>query len=485
MSEPRSLLASVRAFAGRFLIALVVGSLLMVGVVAGVDREIERKIERIPTVDLALAAPPPEGANYLVVGSDTREFAATEFDLNAFGSPDQEPGRRSDTIMVLHVEPRAERTLVVSFPRDLWVNIPGHGYAKINSAYNYGPQVLADTITTNFGIDIHHYVELNFISFVGLVNTLGSVPVYVPYEAKDEYTGFGIPNGGCWPLDGEASLAWVRSRYLEYRDERTGRWVYADTVPDIARIGRQQDFMRRLAGIAVAKSLANPFTANSVADEVVRNLTVDAGLDKDRIFELLDAFRTLNPDDTSSLEFQTMPWRTGPNQGEQQVLYVNREVAEPLIRRLNTFDTRFRPTPDPATVRIRIVNATGREDLGLAVKQRFEELGFPVTDVSDQPRARVTETSVRYAAGQFDKAKLLLRYLEPQAALTPGEVVVSGADVELVLGRNFVEIVVPADRLQVAPPADAPVDPILDTPIELPPPPPAVELPNPAPRGSC
>jgi LCP family protein required for cell wall assembly len=477
----------LRAFAGRFGIALVVGSLLMAGAVAGVDREIGRKIDRIPKIRLATAPLPPEGANYLVVGSDTREFVANELEREAFGDATSEGGRRSDTIMVLHVEPRAQRTLVVSIPRDLWVNIPGHGYSKINAAYNYGPQTLIDTLKANFDIDINHYIELNFISFVGLVNTLGTVPVYVPYEARDSYTGFGLPNGGCWPLDGELSLAWVRSRYLEYRDPRSGRWVPADIVPDIGRIGRQQDFMRRLAAIAVTKSLANPLTANSVADEVIRNMKVDDAFDRRAIFALIDAFRTLNPDDTSALNFQTMPWKTGPRQGGQDVLYADMAAAAPLVERLRTFDTRPRPAPDPATIRVRIVNASGRAGLGLAAQRRFEELGFVVTEVLEHPSGRSDDNVVRYATGQLDKAKLLLRYVEPIAALSLGDAVVPNADVEVILGRSFTGIQVPADRLEVttALPGDTVIEQPLEQPLELPQPPPSVELPNPAPRGNC
>src|SRR5262249_52966153 len=149
----------------------------------------------------------------------------------------------TDTIMVVHLEPAAQRVIVASFPRDLYVNIPGHGYNKINAAFALGDNeqdranLLIQTLHQNFGIDIHHYIELNFQSFVGLVNKLGNISVYVPYQAKDDFTGFGVPAGGCWSLDGEASLRWVRSRYLQYYDERIHDFVYANqSAPDLSRI---------------------------------------------------------------------------------------------------------------------------------------------------------------------------------------------------------------------------------------------------------
>ena len=483
MDDRRS---SVRAFVGRFLIALVVGSLLMAGVVSGVNQGIGNKLDEIPKINLRTAPLRPEGANYLVIGVDNlgNGVEGNELECEAFGCRKGE--KNSDTMMIMHVEPNAERTLIVAFPRDLWVNIPGHGSSKLNGAFQYGPQAVIDTLTTNFGVEIQHYIALNFRSFVGLVNELGSVPVYVPYAARDSFTGLGLPHGQCWSLDCEQSLQWVRSRSLQYLDERTNTWVYADTVsPDLSRIERQQDFMRRLAGIAVTKSLSNPFTANAVASEVIDNVEVDDAFDKGAIFDLIDAFRGINVDDQSALQFETMPSKGGPNQGAQQVLYADMATAAPLIQRLQTFDIRPRPTPAPASIRLRIVNSSGRADIGLAAKERFEELGFVVTEAVESA-TRSSGSRVRYSQGQIAKAKLMMRFIEPLPDLTLDPATITNADVEIVLGSNFTEIVVPADALDsTTTTVPGAVDPILDTPLELPPPPADIVLPNPAPRGNC
>lgn len=480
-----------RAFGGRVLIGVLIGTLLMTSAVLGVDREVSRRLDSIPKLALAVAPVRPGGANFLVVGSDTRAFVDTDLAAGAFGDAASEGGQRSDTIMIVHVEPDAERSLVVSFPRDLWVNIPGHGYAKINAAYNYGPQTLIDTIQQNFGVEINHYVELDFQSFIDLVDALGGATVYVPYEAKDEYTGLGLPSGGCWNFNGVSALQWVRSRSLQYRDPNSGRWVYADIIPDIGRIGRQQDFIRLLVGLAVQKSLNNPFTANLVADTVVKNLKVDEGFDKDSIFALIDAFRTIDANDSSSLEFATMPWKTGPNQGAQSVLYANMDLAGPLLARLNTFDKRAKVAPEPATIRVRVVNQSGRPELGVAVKQRLAELGFVVVGVDETSVATPSGPSVAYAPDQAAKAKLLLRYVEPQAVLggVDPALVAAGADVSLVLTKSFSTIVVPADRFQVTvttlDPAAASDPAVLDAPIVQAPVPEPVRLGDPAPRLGC
>ena len=493
-------LTSWRAFGGRFLIALVVGSLLMAGVVAGVDREIAHKVDNIPKIDLTTDPAPPEGTNYLLVGVDNLgDKELDPLDIASLGA-ERASDKNTDTIMVVHLEPRAERVIVVSFPRDLLVNIPGHGKNKINAAYGYGAtpeeraQILTDTLQQNFGIQIHHFLQLNFLSFVGLVDKLGKVQVYVPYAARDPNTGFFVPRGDCWTLDGETALQYVRSRGLQYYDERTDRFVAANEVaPDLSRIRRQQDFMRRLAGLAVAKSLDNPFTANKVADEVIKNIKADDAFDEDSIFELIDAFRTLNPEDTSALQFETMPSRSGTEVINGQPLAVQYPLMDQggtqLIERLNTFDERPRPTPAPSTIRIRIVNASGREDRGVAVKRALEDQGFVVTEQVDSAVIRQEGSSIAYGPGQADKAKLLQRYVEPIPNIHLGDSNVLGADVEITLGRNFKAIAVPADALvtttTTVSPESVSEGGILDTPVVVPPSPDDIVLPNPAPRNGC
>jgi LCP family protein required for cell wall assembly len=485
-APPRPAGGAARAFAGRFLIAVVVGALLMGAAVTGVNEEVGRKLDRIPKIELTTAPVPPGGANYLVVGSDSRAFVGNELEATAFGDATSEVGRRSDTIMLVHVEPKAQRTLVVSFPRDLWVNIPGRGMGKINSAYDEGPQLLIDTLKQNFDVDVNHYIEVDFKSFIDLVDSLGQVTVYLPYQARDAYTGLDIATPGCVPLDGERSLQYVRSRYLEFANPEIARWIPADIIPDLGRIGRQQEFLRRLAGLAVQKSLANPFTANVVADRVVKGLKADDAFDRTSVFALLDAFRTLNPDDQSALEMVTVPTRGGPSPGGLSVLYA--DTANPLfgqiVDRLRTFDRTPAPLPTPTEIRLRVVNASGRDGLGVAVTRQLRDLGFAVVEPVDTTE-RIPGIDVRVAREQVPKGKRVLRFIEPAAQLTVVEP--TDVDVTLVLGRAFAAIAVPADAtVDPGAPTDppAPAGPEAPLGITTAPPTPA-NLPAPAPRVGC
>ena len=319
-------------FASRFAIALVVAIFSMAGAIVTVNYVIDTKLDDVARVNVTTADGSAKGGNYLVIGSDTRAFIANTADKKAFGG--DEGGQRSDTMMVVHVEPNAKRTLVVSFPRDLWVDIPGVGMSKINAAFNSGPDTVIATMKKNFGIDINHFVEVDFKSFQGIVDAIGSVPVYLPYPARDEKTGLYVPVAGCVSLNGKAALAYARSRGMQYYSLPKARWYKADAVPDIDRIKRQQEFLRRLVGVAVAQSLDDPVTANDVAGEVLKNLTIDDGLSKSDIFALIDAFRSVNPNDSSALEFETLPWENGPPQHGLSVLYPKDPDWRSLVARL-------------------------------------------------------------------------------------------------------------------------------------------------------
>ena len=197
-------------------------------------------MKRIKRIQLITAEAPPQGANFLIIGSDTRQFVDNPDEEKAFGQKSGDAGSNSDTLMVAHVEPGAQRTLVVSFPRDLMVNVPGlNGKSRINAAYSAGgPQLVIDTLTDNFDIDIHHYVEVDFKSFQDVVDAIGKVSVYVPGPVRDLETGLYIPDGpGCVALDGGKRSQYVRSRTMQILDP-TGSIVDPDTGPTLASARR-------------------------------------------------------------------------------------------------------------------------------------------------------------------------------------------------------------------------------------------------------
>jgi len=442
MSSSRS---ALRVFVRRCAVALVATSVFMIGAVVAVNYVIDRKLDNVARVDVATAAAPPQGANYLVIGSDTRAFVKNQGDKTAYGDTSDSGGQRSDTMMVVHVEPGVQSSVVVSFPRDLWVNVPGVGMSKINAAFNSGPDKVIQTLKDDFGVVINHYIEVDFKSFQGVVKAIGNVPVYFPYPARDEKTGLFIYQPGCVRLDGPGSLAYVRSRDQEYFSASRNKWVPADAVPDIDRIKRQQDFIRRLAGLAVAKSLNDPLTANEIADRVLENLKVDQGLSKQDIFSLIDAFRTINPDDTSALDFETFPWQNGPNQGNQSVLYpkdsadANGPDWHTVVNRLSDFtgkaNTGGTAGISPSEVSLKVLNGSGQDGTAAAAVKQLSKLGFHTAGSANDPRGLVATTEVRYKPGSSAKGSFVLRYF-PNARLV-ADPTLKAADVAVVLGQDF------------------------------------------------
>jgi len=344
-------------------------------------------------------------------------------------------------MMVVHVEPGAQRTLVVSFPRDLIVQIPGEGRTLINAAFNSGPNKVIETLKSNFGIEINHYLEVDFKTFRGIVKAVGNVPVYLPYPARDKKTGLYAVSGGCFKLDGDAALSYVRSRSLEYYSSVEKKWLNGSPRADLDRITRQQDFMRKIAGIAVQKSLNNPLTANEVADRVLENLKIDQNLTKDDVFSLIDAFRTVDPNDPNSVNFQTFP--NEPDRQNVHLLPKQPEAQEMSTRLMDFSGDQAAPTPTvaPQNVTIKVLNGTGREGAAKKVLEQLVRQGFASGGASNDSRGTITRTEVRYNPSAKNKGKAVLTYIKP-ARFVP-DPNLKGADVAVVLGDDFQAIVVP------------------------------------------
>lgn len=268
----------------------------------------------------------------LLVGSDTRSDLEGG-QTRQFGSGKAVAGQRSDTIMLLRVDPATNRAAILSLPRDLYVTIAGTGQkARINSAFEDGPETLIKTIQQSFNIPIDHYAEVNFDTFRGVVNTIGGVKVPFDTPVRDydpgtgrNYSGLNIREAGCITLDGDQALSYVRSRH--YQIYKNGRWQ-SDPKSDLGRIERQQDFMRRVAGDAVSEAKTNPLKFNALVDSAVKNVTVDEGLGIRDMVKLANRFKSLDP---GSIQMMTMPNRP-ENVGGAAVLIPDKDEAARVVK---------------------------------------------------------------------------------------------------------------------------------------------------------
>ena len=225
----------------------------------------------------ALSAPSAGFENYLLVGSDSREGAdPSDPDFATMGNEGDVSGRRSDTLMVFHYDYATGAGALLSFPRDLWVRIgDGENTARINTAYQEGTDVLVRTMQSNFNIPIHHYLEINFQGFKGLVDAIGGVQICVQFPSRDKKTGLYM-TPGCNTLDGVEALAFARSRYFETKIDN--EWKI-DGTSDIGRGKRQRKFIAAMLNSGLTRVLSNPFTVAGAFDGVTGAIITDSNLD--------------------------------------------------------------------------------------------------------------------------------------------------------------------------------------------------------------
>ena len=298
-----------RTWGERLVLTLGCVSALALGASAAGLGYVYRKYERLPRVELsgvldeASDSGGPE--NYLVVGIESAENLEPD-DPVRIG---RNGAGKSDTIMILRIDPRERGAKLLSLPRDLWVPIAGTGHSrKINAAVEIGgAPLLIRTIDENFGIDIHHYVQVDFAAFRGLVEAIDGVPIYFPYPARDRKVGLDIRRSGCVTLDPVQALAFVRSRTYEQLID--GEWDVDMSLPDIGRIGRQQAFIRKALSRASERGARNPGTLDRLIDVGLDGITVDQALTAGDLFDLGRRFRSFDPEnlETYSLDVAVSP----------------------------------------------------------------------------------------------------------------------------------------------------------------------------------
>jgi LCP family protein required for cell wall assembly len=393
-----------------------------------------RKYERLPRVELSgvldEVSESGEPENYLVVGIESAENLDPD-DPVRMG---RAGARKSDTIMVLRIDPRGRGAKLLSLPRDLWVPIAGTGHSrKINAAVEIGgAPLLIRTIDQNFGIDIHHYVQVDFAAFRGLVEAIDGVPIYFPYPARDRKIGLDIRRTGCVNLDAVQALAFVRSRTYEQLID--GEWELDQSLPDIGRIGRQQAFIRKALSRASERGARNPGTLDRLIDVGLDGITVDQELTAGDLFDLGRRFRSFDPEnlETYSLDAAVTPDVVG----DASILRLDETAAAPIL------DLFREPSPsagaaegelDPASVRLRVLNGTGQAREATDAGAALQSIGFGIDGFGDGPVLGNDRTRVQYPPGQEAAADLVARWLQGGAELeevegAAGIVLISGAD---------------------------------------------------------
>jgi LCP family protein required for cell wall assembly len=377
----------------------------------------------------------------LVIGSDTRNLGAGGGPQ--FGSGAEVAGQRSDSIILIRVVPRTRALGLLSIPRDTLVPIPGYGTTRINVAFNSGnPSLLATVLDQDFGIQVNHVVEFNFDTFRQVANAVGGVEQYFPTPARDLYSLLSIPAPGCYNLSGNQALAFVRSR--EYQYELNGEWHY-QLYPesDLARIQRQQSFVRDLARKAKRIAPTNLVELNSVIGGITRNLTIDSGFSNSLLLSLASDFRTANLSAIPSYTYPTVNSTSVPGaldpqtaQGQQliqQWLNVGQQTAKPSTGKATPPTT----VVSPASINVEVQNGSGVAKQAATAAQDLSTIGYHATVAGDASSGS-TNTVIYYAPDSLAAARQLQSELAGGSSLVESPALTpTPYNLRLVTGKGF------------------------------------------------
>lgn len=264
------------------------GYLVLQRVASGWDQNIERlgdPFKGIPTDTRPLTDPNAGNAvNILLLGSDSRVSA---------GDPTQwaAGAQRTDAIMLLHIQADRKSAYVMSFPRDSWVTVPGHGKAKINAAFSWGgPTLMVQTVEQLTKVRIDHLAIVDFQGFKEITDALGGVTITVPKTVSSAKQG--TVEAGTHNMNGEEALTYVRQRY---------------NLPggDFDRVKRQQNWIRAVMVKLMSQgTLTNPFKLNDAMTALTKSLSIDDAFTFNEMKDLALSSRDLRAGD---VKFFTVP----------------------------------------------------------------------------------------------------------------------------------------------------------------------------------
>ncbi|MGW5316356.1 LCP family protein [Nocardia thailandica] len=380
-------------------------------------------IERIGGLGLGGTA---DGAvDILLVGVDSRTDAhgnpLTSAERAMLHAGD-EVGTNTDTIVLVRVPNDGRSATAISIPRDSYVDVPGQGKAKINSAYGStketqrakllaqgrseadaerestqaGRKALIGSVADLTGIKVDHYAEVSLLGFVLLTDAVGGVEVCLNNAVDEWMSGADFP-AGRQRLDGPQALSFVRQRH----DLPRG---------DLDRIVRQQVFMAQLVGqMLTAKSLSSPGKLQQISDAVGRTVVLDEDWD---VLAFLQQLKDLSG---GRVQFETIPvadLNSMTTDGES-VVRVDRKAVHNYVAGLVGDEKKGDDGPrvDPSTVTVSVFNAGGTAGLAGKVSAVLTGKGFREGLVGNYTGGSVSSSRVLAADAADPKAKAVAEAL--------------------------------------------------------------------------
>ncbi|HPD40345.1 MAG TPA: LCP family protein [Anaerolineae bacterium] len=366
-----------------------------------------------------------ERVNLLLLGVDER--------------PQENGMARTDTMMVLTLDPTTLQAGVLSIPRDLWVPIPGYNQGRINTAhrlgelYNYpggGPALARETVEYNLGIPIQYYVRLNFQGFVDLIDLIGGIDVYVAEPINDPlypdnnygYDPLYIP-AGQQHFDGAMALKYARTRHDSNDFERARRQqqVLLAVLERVSSLNLLPQLAPRLGELYTL--MDQSVSTDLTLDEVLALAGLAVKVDRSQIrFAVIDSTCTENyitPEGAQVL----IPLRDRIREVRDYV-FGGAELASQTVEQEN------------AT--IGVLNGTGRAGLAASTTDYLKEQGVAVAAFGNADRADYATTMIILNRPKPATAARLATLLGlPQSAIVTASNVAAAQDITLILGADY------------------------------------------------
>ncbi|TDP42238.1 LCP family protein [Nocardia ignorata] len=397
---------------------VAIAAVLVLAITGFAWRSVDNLIANIERIGgLGLGGGRDGAVDILLVGVDSRTDAhgnpLTSAERAMLHAGD-EVGTNTDTIVLVRVPNDGRSATAISIPRDSYVDIPGQGKAKINSAYGAtketerakmladgdaeadaerdstktGRQALIKSVADLTGVTVDHYAEVSLLGFVLLTDAVGGVEVCLN-NAVDEYmSGAQFPAGN-QRLDGAQALSFVRQRH----DLPRG---------DIDRIVRQQVFMAQLVGqLLNAKTLADPGKLSEISEAVGRTVVLDDDWD---VLAFLQQLKDLSG---GQVEFDTIPvadLNSMTANGESVVRVEPKAVQDYVAGLVGEEKPAEEKKVDPSTVTVSVFNAGGATGLAAKVAAALTGKGFREGLVGNYSGGSVSSSRVLAADSADPKA---------------------------------------------------------------------------------
>lgn len=332
-----------------------------------------------------------------------RDKAEDPFYIVLMGTDGRVEGEadRSDSLILVRVDPANKSATMVSIPRDTRVQLEGYGYQKINAAYAYGGSAMTVQAVSDFaGVDIAHYVEVDFSGFKEIVDALGGVEVDVPMDIDDPLAEGPAISAGLQVLDGEQALVFCRSR------------AYA--IGDYQRQANQRTFLQALAKQLLASDPATLLSAvNSIAATVTTDMNVEdiyeialsmRGMQESDIHtytvpsasQTIDGISYVIADETAWAEMMEIIDAGGfPDEQVEDLSGVVPDSYKATDSDTATTDTTTTVTPSQYSITVR--NGGGIEGSASGVATELENAGYTIAETGNADSFVYDETLVVYA----------------------------------------------------------------------------------------